>query len=549
MIEKRFIKRIVLFIGISYLKLISFCVATRCADCAKSSVTAQFYDYECPPGYSYDPDTESCTMCVSGETFKPEFSSDVCSLCPKGPEVKSCDIYNFYCNPGYERTYYQGYGACTACVPGVTFSVNQFCVSCPSFSSCDVYGYACWVGYQKKPGADMCERCPSGSYKDTQGNTLCKTCPSNSLCTPTDWDCNAGFEYKALLGTCSACPLNTFKSQVGNEDCTACPLNAKCTTTTFECNPGYQNSPGLKACEMCPVNTFKSFAGNVPCDSCPVGSMCNSTSVINCLPGYYWHQVWGSCRPCPSQSFKATVGLELCTSCNQLHVSFCNATDMWCKAGYQLQDKSCRPCPSGAFKSSDDGSLCQKCPMNADCTSTRFTCLPGSLYDANGNQCSYTATTLSSTSPPPSPSPSSTSDTQHPPAQTKSTSEPQQTIKKPRNTDNTTLNTSPNAIIISITSVSGATVLLSLALYFWLRHRKQAKARGKEEGQWTEKDGMTAVGHLYTQAASSIRSGGVSESIRTEETMTSRSMTDGTLYDESHSGMFHFPLHVVEDVV
>ncbi|GMF37640.1 unnamed protein product [Phytophthora fragariaefolia] len=196
--------------------------------------------------------------------------------------------------------------------------------------------------------ADVCVRCPDGSFSNSTTNEKCTLCPAGSV--------------PALLTSgradhCKFCLPGTFANVSGSRSCTPCPPGTFSTgvgaTWCSLCNPGeFAAGHGSSRCAVCPVGTFSNSKGATVCSSCPAGSYVDAegeAECVMCSKGTY-QDVIGSveCRTCPVGYIAPSVGHERCLPCAP--GSF-----------YDSEAKMCLLCPPGTFAGAPAQTECSKC--------------------------------------------------------------------------------------------------------------------------------------------------------------------------------------------
>ena len=226
-------------------------------------------------------------------------------------------------------------------------------ISCPeawNFPPGPVRSLAdCRCSYGMEPSADLCKRCPVGTYKEMVGTSSCTSCP----------EAGGGLNLRTTLreGAVSAgecvCPAGYMSPDSTNSDCQPCEQGFFCfggrkepcpplTTTVAQatskvtdciCEPGYFASAGV--CEPCAPGRFKPEAGNAEsdCQACAAGTWSNASGAtsnmacIHCIPGSTTEDEAATqedlcIRPLPGEMLQCTAGLTC-----EVHIT-----------GHQLRD-------------------------------------------------------------------------------------------------------------------------------------------------------------------------------------------------------------------
>ncbi|ELP86152.1 protein serine/threonine kinase, putative [Entamoeba invadens IP1] len=328
----------------------------------------------CKPGYAYTPST-GCTICQASYFSIGGTSS--CSKCPsntysleKSSECLSCSDKCATCNQmnGNCITCVNGYGleagVCKLC-PAGTFANSSSCVTCGDMT------YS--LGAQT-----YCDNC----------DTICKTCDkTNGHCTSCYSGkgisgnscvvCQAG--YYSLNNQCEKCPLGTFTDSNGKDNCETCGdynfVNVTGSTTCLPCDTlcavqcektsgncstcvgGYVATEGV--CKMCLGGTKSNSITNL-CDKCPAGTYSNNKS--------------SSCSNCKNLEF-SLKGSSSCQTCNSV-CRECNSTNGNCTAcfdGYGISNSfSCEMCQEGTFSFDSKCTNCEE--MNYQDEKGKTTC-------------------------------------------------------------------------------------------------------------------------------------------------------------------------------
>jgi hypothetical protein len=300
-----------------------------CKACPKNATSdagsSNFSDCKCIPGYT----GIDCVPCIQG-TYKSEFGSAACSICPAGK-------YSLL----------------------LAASSESACELCPSGTDSDSLRRQCECLAGSYPVSELdreCAPCPIGNFKKSQGNFVCnETCGAHETSllgakSLQDCFCNTGYS-RGASGQCLACEPGTFKPDAGDhKNCTKCSEGK------------YSESEGAAACQDCNDHNMISPAGSSDSANC------------QCRPGYSWGN--GVCSPCLPGTYKADSGSQNCSACDE---------------GFFAQDSAqtfCMPCPSNS--SSPTGSLSrQNCSCNAGFTTengqTCTACLAGTFKGETGS--------------------------------------------------------------------------------------------------------------------------------------------------------------------
>ena len=166
----------------------------------------QYVKGDCPEGYGYNSETQTCFECEAGTYMSYENTTEdltysvgcrpcpagefsgaaasSCFTCPAGryswAQAASCS----YCEAG--RYSPPGVRDCILCAPGLYSSGAGFseCLECPvgTFSSSYTGATSCTncpVGYWSVSGSKRCTACTFGEFLDE--NKTCSTCPSGTF--------------------------------------------------------------------------------------------------------------------------------------------------------------------------------------------------------------------------------------------------------------------------------------------------------------------------------------------------------------------------------
>jgi len=215
----------------------------------------------------------TCTQCT-GNTYKSSLGDGSCISCSAN-SVSNAAKTACECNAGYQP---DENGGCVAC-PINTFKAaagDVNCTDCRLNSETSASGSTvdsdceCVAGYYNLNGADDCQECPQGTYKDTAGNgQACTTCPVYSTTADTGNDelndCVCDLGYTGLsASSCVPCATGTYKNFIGSGSCTTCP--------TGSTSPAGSNASTDCVCESPP------YTG-------PIGGPCE------CSPGYFLQSI------------------------------------------------------------------------------------------------------------------------------------------------------------------------------------------------------------------------------------------------------------------
>ena len=233
-------------------------------------------------------------------------------------------------------------------------AITNESISCPetwNFPPGPIRSLAdCRCSYGMEPSADLCRRCPLGTYKGMVGTSSCTSCPEaggglNLVRTTLR-------EGAVSAGEC-VCPAGYMSPDSTNSDCQPCeqgffcfggrqepcpPLTitraqAASSVTDCICEQGYFASVS-GVCEPCAPGRFKPEAGNAEsdCQTCAAGTWSNTsgatshTACIQCIPGSTTKNDTATeedlcIRPLPGQMLQCTAGrtCEVRIAGHQLH--------------------------------------------------------------------------------------------------------------------------------------------------------------------------------------------------------------------------------------
>lgn len=220
---------------------------------------------------------------------------------------------------------------------------------------------SCGVGLQLNVTSNSCDICPQGTFKNTTGNGTCTVCA-------------LGTQFTANRTSCNTCLSGTYRPNSNILTCTPCPSGSSCSGSSFSCLPGFELGVGANTCQMCADGNVKASSGNTVCNICAEGFQPNTnrTQCLGCLPGYQFNSLSNTCNLCDSGSFKTSFGMGSCSICPIGFQSSTNRTQ-------------CVECSGNTYRSNTDMRTCFDCPLNANCSSIAFTCLPG--FTENGGKC------------------------------------------------------------------------------------------------------------------------------------------------------------------
>ena len=256
-----------------------------------SCMLGGFFDYNlkscvCPPGYGYDANLNTCTICAAG-TYQPNLSASPCQLCPTGTTnnqgATTCtptkSVSNTICSVG---NFYNGY-SCQQCAPGQ----YQNATGQTSCLYCDP------GKYQNAAGQTFCRACDPGSYQNLSGQTLCNPCDSGTYQ-------NAGGSTN-----CINCPAGKFQGQTGMLSC-------------FNCGPGtFSSTEKQITCQTCLDGMFQDQYGATYCNSCALGFTSNATKTGCVLASQASFSLTSVCSNTDNIKIYSSASF-LVTQCNNL---------------------------------------------------------------------------------------------------------------------------------------------------------------------------------------------------------------------------------------
>ena len=348
----------------------------------------------------------SCTQCT-GNTYKSSLGSGSCYSCSAN-SVSNAAKTACECNAGYQPA---ESGGCVAC-PINTFKAaagNVNCTDCRSNSETSGTGSTvdsdceCVAGYYNLNGADDCQECPQGTYKDTTGNEQnCTQCPPHSTTQYPASDevddclCDKGY-VGSNANDCQyqPCPEGTYKATIGTSEdetasdyrfCVDCPTGSTspsastastdcvCESPEYTgppggpciCSAGYYNSP----CQLCTANYY--CLGNETQTPCPANSVSptGSDALTDCICNVgYTGPDGGSCEGCEAGKYKNVTGSASCTNCPSYlfsDVASDAESDCICNVGYTGPDGGpCEVCVAGKYKDIIGSGNCTSCASNS----------------------------------------------------------------------------------------------------------------------------------------------------------------------------------------
>ena len=210
--------------------------------------------------------------------------------------------------------------------------------------------------------------------------------------------CPAGNFYNPTSEACEKCPKGTFAESDG--------ARTECTP----CSPGtVALDSGSSKCELCGYATYE--VNRISCSNCPQGSSSQrgSTSQDDCKPCFAG-EIIGSllpvcipcfsgsyevnrtvCKACPKGTFsnvQNASSVDTCKPCSAGSYSYKGADKcLNCLAGsYEINRTYCMPCPEGKFSKSGSAT-CSDCPSGTKAVKRATECQEKSFletYDPTG---------------------------------------------------------------------------------------------------------------------------------------------------------------------
>lgn len=246
-------------------------------------------------------------------------------------------------------------------------------------------------------GSSDCLPATLGTFSDEQGLHAPERCPSHSYDPPllgatSHYNCSCMEGFLAENRLCNACPAGTYKPTNGTSPCSPCPPG------TFNEDTGQAE---LSSCRMCPYGTDSPPLTPLLIGCIPMpGFYSLSTGVVaeQCSPGYFKaNNGTGLCNACPAGTLGAGPGNTECAACQNF--SFSLPGSSWlssciCDPGYTGEDGGvCEKCRAGTFKPVNGSQFCDRCPFGEFSMEEGATmpgvCTPCSESTVTTSQCSF----------------------------------------------------------------------------------------------------------------------------------------------------------------
>jgi hypothetical protein len=255
------------------------------------------------------------------------------------------------------------------CPPGREPSNESSCIQCNA-------------GYFSNQYHSICERCPQGTYSQSNQSVECSACPAGKYClegcftAEGDGWCPSGSYSTLKTGIshlCTPCPAGTYNENTGSTSpsaCLNCPEGAFCLARS---NSSFGSG-------FCSAETYSTSGSgvNASCLPCPRGRRCmpgcgsnnGSMPCDECKPGSFFHVGHKKCRLCSPGTFNNANTST--TSCNV------------CSLGWIAQDPGSH--------------MCSQCPSGQTSNAERTSCTPCSLewaaWSLNTNEANCSPCTL-----------------------------------------------------------------------------------------------------------------------------------------------------------
>ena len=261
-----------------------------CSPCQPNSVSHPGSVYQsqcnCSAGF-FKNGSFTCPSCAGGY-YSPTQDVLECTKCPEHtftdpalhPWDKASDcIVCKLCNASTNAAFTDHYDAARGGL-GCGVSSVEVCTQCPSLSSL----FLRTTASQRNFGVRSCV-CDQNSYGVV--GTACTACPVGQNRTGFIYEnttlencqCLPGYEPDpAAANLCRKCPIGTYKPELGDHNCTVCPdtftteITGNSNFASCVCKPGYSLSTE-QVCVICPENTHKEgFNLNTTCNACTANS-------------------------------------------------------------------------------------------------------------------------------------------------------------------------------------------------------------------------------------------------------------------------------------
>ena len=222
------------------------------------------------------------------------------------------------------------------------------------------------------------------------------SCPLGSVvrgeeCVP----CPKGTRYSEELGTCDKCPIGSYGDTDAQLECQQCPeVQGRPGVTQAEgstrrndckefCSPGHYYDEVTSLCRPCGIGKYQAEGGKFSCTMCGVGlttrirdAMSREECREECPDGKDLDLV-GECQPCSAGSYRkrgAHLGCQACpkgfTTRGQGSVTREQCSLPICAPGHYLNASinACTECLTGFYQPEQQQTECLPCPPN---TSTK----------------------------------------------------------------------------------------------------------------------------------------------------------------------------------